>query len=346
MRTVTNSAFTIQYPDDTVLSGDLNKLTVTKNTTATHIELSFTISGYNYAENLYFFGTNPIEFSMSDILKLLFDRSYYAPFDTTKQFNFTIKLYNNTSLIDTQNLTINNVILGKRRVFDKYGEFKNFNEIELNVNSGMDYFYYYFPSTTNVYIKFLDGSFVFLDNFAGLSAISLNDYLTVIDTIDYLFYSSTPFDITFDSTFTTVEKIYLSLTTDASCSSNENVFSFRFLNRFGMFRHYFIKSKAENITSDKGISLLFLENNTTELNNLFSEQKKSYAQSMSFYRDSLTKELVNDFSDCIYSEHCHIYDSINNQWLPVRVQTNTFNIEAKETLFDVSLNIILQANNE
>lgn len=344
MRTVTNSAFTIIYPDDVVLSGDLNRLQITKNTTATHVELSFTISGYNYAENLYFFGTSPIEFSMSDILKLLFSRTPDTNFDTTKNLNFTIKLYNNTSLIDTQNLSINTVILGKRRVFDKLGEFKNLSEFDINVDSGVYLFYYYFPTTTNVYIKYLNGTFEILDNFTGLSPVDLTDYVDVIDTIDYLFFSSTPFDITFDSTFSTVEKIYFKKI--VSCDSNDKNYMFRFLNRFGQWRYYNITEKSENINSEKGISLLFLENNETELNNLFAEQKKSYGQSMSFYRDSLSKELVNDFSDCIYSDHCHIYDKFNLAWLPVRVQTNTFNIEAKETLFDVSLNIILQANNE
>lgn len=339
MRTLTNSAMTVEYPENFVFSGDLNKIRVTKNTTATHVELSFTIDGYPYAENLYFL-TSAIEFSMSEILTLIFSRTFNTSFDTVKDFDFTIKLYNNTSLIDTESFSINEVILGKRRVFDKIGTIPNLESFDYSPTLNIDSIYYFFDSDVFVYAVFMDDSFELLGEYIGLSEIDLSG---VTGEIKYLIINNSPFDDTFDYTFLYEQKIYLNKSLD--CSESIKKIGLRFLNRFGLWRSYEVMMRQENIASSSGISIWFLEGNNTELNNLFSDQKKDYSQSVTIYREGVDKNTLNDFSDVIYSEKVHVYDENNASWIPVKIQTSSFGIDQKENLFDVSLNILLQNSN-
>lgn len=103
--------------------------------------------------------------------------------------------------------------------------------------------------------------------------------------------------------------------------------------------------KSENIASGKGTSLLFLDENLTEFSGLYSEQQKGYSQSINVYIESVEKSILNDLSDILYSDYKCVYDEINSVWVPVKINTNSFNIVEKENLFDVSLNILLQSNN-
>ncbi len=174
MRTLTvASSMTINYPDNLVFSGDLNRIQITKNTTATHVEISFVIGGYTYNENLYFL-TSDIQFSMSKILNLLFTRAYHSIFDTTQPFDFDVKLYNNTSLLDTFELSIDTVILGKRRIFDKLGELPNLETFDFDESIGLNLIDYYFEYPSDVYAMYLLGNEI-IDTYSGLVHINLND---------------------------------------------------------------------------------------------------------------------------------------------------------------------------
>ncbi len=470
MRTFTDpSTMTIEYPENQVFSGDLNRIAITKNTTATHVEIAFTINDYLYKENLYFL-TNTIVFSMAEIFRLLFIRTVNTAFDTTYTFEFTVKLYNNTSVIDTFDLEITDVILGKRRVFDEIGLIKNLDTFDYDVDLNLTDFYYNFEFSSDVY-AIVSGSPEFIDNFNGISSVGLSEVVGQIDYISWLVsnyilnssfqylggnnywttesYSgcSTTFgvvaanklefimhdvscgtaltieytggtfisgnsytlEITVDAvnnpsvepqyiwfelgetvgfghsgvgTFTetiicgagnalkltaymdadtvgygthsftatsikvvdyeTEHKIYL----NKDCNGVGEKLKLRFLNRFGLWRYYYVIKKTENIGASGGVSLWFLDSNYTELNNLYSEQNKVYTQSLIVYREGVSKEVKNDISDIIYSDHIHLFDEFNNLWIPVKVQTGSLSTIDKETLFDISLNLLLQSNNE
>jgi len=473
MRTYSDpSTMTINYPDNLVFSGDLNRTSITKNTTATHIELSFTINGYLYKDNLYFPPLeNTIDFSMSDNLKLIYSRTVNTIFDTNESFNFTIKLYNNTSLLDTESLSIQSVILGKRRVFDKSGLIKNLTSFDYDKSISLTEFYYYFQYASDVHVKLLDGSVVSIDSFQYISEVSLesvtgginyvyyivnnfmlnptfqylsgeNYWTNVIDfpscssvfeidptnklkfTIpdvscgdtmevqynggsftegqNYVVYitvdsitnpSGEAYNITIDLggnqvTFTpsigvntlTVtcgstgilkligymdantggfgthgfsitniivkdliqHKIYLNET----CNGVGEKLKLRFLNRFGLWRYYYVIYKSENIGASSGISLWFSNGNFTELNNLYSEENKKYIQAITVYREGLSKEISNDIGDIIYTDKINLWDDVNSVWIPIKVTTNSINTIQKDNLFDVSLNLLLQSNNE
>ncbi len=468
MRTLTNSAMTINYPNDLVFSGDLNRISVTKNTTATHFEISFVLNGYTYRENLYFFSSSVV-ISLAQILKLTYVRQVTTAFDTNTTFAFTIKLYNNASLIDTENLSITNVLLGQRRVFDKLGLVKNLTTYDFDTDMNLTDFYHYFEYTSDVY-AILESSNEFIDNVQGVANIGLsgvvghiyyvgwqvtnfmlnpnfqymsgNNYWTTSsfpgcstifgvsvgnklqftmpdvscgDTLDVQYsgmaftegqqYSVTlnvdtitnpsanavnitvfiggvaSIPITTTGTVTVFvtagpggilkirgymdadtsgygthgfsitnivvtdliqHKIYL----NEDCSGVGEKLKLRFKNRFGLWRYYYVIRKAENIGASNGVSLWFSNDNFTELNNLYAEQGKKYSQSLAVYREGLDKETANDLSDIIYADNIHLYDTINSVWIPVKVTSNSFPINDKETLFDVSLNILLQSDNE
>ncbi len=459
----------IEYPDNLVFSGDLNRISITKNTTATHVEISYYLGGYEYKENLYFFADSVI-FSLSETLNLIFDRTENSDFGTSQSFSFTIKLYNNTSLIDTESFSINTVILGKRRVFDLLGNVPNINTFDFDSSLGLMDFTYYFEYLSNVYVV-LDSGEEFIDNYQGITTISLGGFTEHINYIiwrvtnymlnanfQYLggnnFWTniddfpacSSIFEITTSNKMqftipdascgTQMEVKYIGrnfvegqqytvlvnidainnpsgntmflkvaiggnestainttgissvsvtagpggllkligymdadtsgygshgfsivsivvsdtivhrIDLDYNCSGVGEKLKIRFKNRFGLWRYYSVTKKTENITSTKGISLLFSDNNYTELNNLFTEQGKEYNQSIQVFKESVSKEVANDFSDIIYTDHIHLFDNINENWLPVKVNTNAFNIIEKENLFDISLNLLLQSNNE
>jgi len=472
MRTFTDpSTMTINYPDDRVFSGDLNRVEVIKNTTATFVEVSFTINGYLYKDNLYFL-TSKVVFSMSDVFKLLYDRKQNDTFSTDQSLNITFKLYNNTTLIDTEILSISHIILGKRRVFDEIGKVNEFNSFDYCPKLGLSEFgfLFYRPSFVTVMLK--DASTVYL----GLKQESdLIDLSAINDPIDYIYYTtrnyvsnqnlqflggnnfwtsdafsgcSTTFGITaanklqfimpdvscgdtleIDYTKETFEvgKSYkISVTIDAvtnpssspygikvslggnesalistigttivdvvcgsggvlkligyfdadtvgfgthsfsattlvmtdtnpykiflnevcQCDDTSRAIGLRFLNRFGVWKYYDFNVKSENISSGKGTSLLFIDDNLTEFNGLYSEQQKEYSQSIIVYKDAVDKSILNDISDILYSDYKHVYDDINSVWIPVKINTNSFNIVERENLFDVSLNILMQSSNE
>lgn len=472
MRTFTDpSTMTINYPDDRVFSGDLNRVEVIKNTTATFVEVSFTISGYLYQENLYFL-TSSVVFSMSDIFKLLYDRKQNETFSTAKSLNITFKLYNNTTLIDTKILSITDIILGKRRVFDEMGKANEFTSFDYCPKLGLTEFGYLFYRSSFVTVMLKDTSTVYL----GLKQKSaIIDLSAITDPIDYIYYSirnyvsnqnlqylggnnfwtsstfagcSTTFGITVSNklqfiipdvscgnsleieytkeTFEVGKSYKISVTIDTvnnpsgneygvfvnlggnesvlidaigtttvdivcgstgvlkligymdadtggfgshsfsattfvmtdttpyriylnevcPCDDTTRAIGLRFLNRFGIWRYYAMNFKSENIASGKGTSLLFIDENLTEFSGLYSEQQKGYSQSINVYIESVEKSILNDLSDILYSDYKCVYDEVNSVWVPVKINTNSFNIVEKENLFDVSLNILLQSNNE
>ena len=470
MRTKTDPcSMKISYPENLVFSGDLNLLSITKNTTATHVEISFTINGYAYNENLYFLTTS-IEFSMSKILNLLFTRYYGSIFDTTQSFSFTVKLYNNTSLIDTFNLSIGTVILGKRRAFDKLGVVKNLNTLDYDPSIGLNFVSFYFEYPTDVYAVHYTSS-EFIDRYTGLVYVNMGDisggytyHLTYV-VYNYMLNSgfsymsgsnywstsefpgcSTSFGITVSNklqfimpdvscgdtleieysgrTFVEGQQYSIEINIDTitnpsgnamflkveiggvqsiamvstglntafvtagaggvlkligymdadtggfgahsfSCTSIritdliENKITLnqecdgvgakiglRFLNRFGMWRSYKVYLKSENINSISGINLPFLEYNYTELNNTFAEINKGESQSISVFREGLSKDVANDFSDIFASDHVTLYDEFNAVWIPVKVATNSFSMIENDNLFDINLNLLLQVGNE
>lgn len=461
-------SMTINYPDNLVFSGDLNRLYVAKNTTATHIELTFIIDGYTYSENLYFL-TSDLQFSMSKILNLLFNRNFYTIFDTTQTFDFTVKLYNNISLLDTVNLSIDTVILGKRRIFDKYGELKNLDTFDYNLDLGLSLIDYYFQYPSDVYAQYLSGN-EFIDNYNGLVHINSGDvspnpiqllwtvsnfmlnssfqylggdnYWTTgafsgcssffgVDVSNKLKFiipdvscgdtmettytggnfiegqqyyieitfasvtnpSANPCSLTIDiggnqqtinslgmgvsSKFVTAgpggvlkligymdadtggfgthsfsisnikvtNQVYHFIYLNNECDSNGQKIALRFLNRFGMWRNYYVYLKSENINSLSGIRLQHLENNFSEFNNVFAEINKGETQSINVFRESLDEDIINDFSDIISSDYVHLYDEINSVWIPIKVNTNSFNIIEKDNLFDVNLSLLIQSGN-
>jgi hypothetical protein len=407
---------------------------------------------------------------MSDILDLLFARVYHTIFDTTQPFNCSVKLYNNTSLLDTFDFDIDTVIFGKRRIFDKLGELQNITTFDYDQTIGLSLIDYYFKYASDVSAIMSDDSEQFIDSYSGLVHINAGD---VVGEIKYLFYIISNFvynpsfnfmsgnnywttdsfpscassfgvtaanklvlvipDESCGNTFeiqysggTFVEGVSYSIwvtidavnnpsgnpywikadlggnlstaitgvgTTNVSvvcgaggvlklvaymdadtggfgshglsitgiqikdyeihkielnqeCEGIEKRIGLRYLNRFGMWRNYYVYLKSENIGSTAGIKLPFLEYNYTEFNSTFAEIKKGEAQSINVFRENFSKEIANDFSDIISSDHVHLYDDINSVWIPVKVNTNTFSIIEKETLFDVSLNLLLQSSNE
>lgn len=465
----TASSMTVSYPDNLVFSGDLNLLRIEKNTTATHVEMSFTINGYTYKENLYFL-TADIQFSMSSILNLLYTRNYHTLFDTVDYFDFTIKLYNNTSLLDTFDLSIDTVILGGRRTFDKLGVVPNLSVIDFDSSIGVSLANLYFEYPTDVFATHYATS-EFIDRYTGLSFVNLLDisggytywltckvynfmlnssfqYLggsnywttsefsgcstifgvTAANKLQFIIpdescgnvltieYSGRTFvegqqyrvEINIDTVTnpsgndyyliaeiggvqstqmisTGLKTVYVTagsggvlkliahmdadtggfgahsfsatsiLITDnietkillnQGCDGVGVKMGLRFLNRFGKWQNYFVYLKSENINALKGINLPFIDNNTTELSGLFAEINKGEAQSINVFRENLTKEVYNDFSDVISSNHVHLYDEINSLWIPVKVNTNSIVIIEKENLFDVTLNLLLQSGNE
>lgn len=460
---------TVYYPDNLVFSGDLNRLSIIKNTTATHVEISFIIDGYTYNENLYFL-TSDITFSMSKILNLLFTRSYNNNFDTVKDFFFTVKLYNNTSLLDTFNLSIETVILGGRRVFDKLGVVKNIEEFDFNAEIGLLSIGYYFEYPSDVFAVH-ESSAEFIDRVEGLTHLGLADIsggytywlswtvynfmlnsgfaymsgsnfwtsstfagcsttfgITVANKLQFIcpdvscgdtltiqyngrtFVEGQLYSITINidtinnpsgnpmylkaeiggvqsiaMTTTGVQTVFITagaggvlkliaymdadtsgfgthsfsatsivvtdliehrINLNQDCDGSGAKIAIKFLNRFGFWRGYHVYLKSENINSINGIKLPFLEYNYTELNNTFAEINKGETQSINVFRENLSKEIANDFSDIISSNHVHLYDEVNSVWIPIKVQTNTFNMIEKENLFDVNLNLLLQVGNE
>jgi len=460
---------TVYYPENLVFSGDLNRLYIEKNTTATHVEISFIIGGYTYNENLYFLTTD-IQFSMSNILKLLFNRNFSSTFDTTNNFNFTIRLYNNTSLLDTFNLSIDTVILGGRRIFDKLGVVPNIEKFDFDPEINLSIVNYFFEYPSDVYAVHI-GSSEFIDRFTGLNYINLMDivggYTYWLSWTVYNFMLNSGFSYMSGSNFWTSSTFAGCSTTfgvtvanklqfiipDASCGNTLSItytgrnfvegqqymteiyidninnpsggdmsliveiggvqsvamvstglntafvtagaggvfkligymdadtggygthafsctsirvtdliehkinlvqecdgigpkIGLRFLNRFGMWRNYHMFFKSENINSSNGIRLPFLDNNITEFNNTFAEINKNESQSISVFREGLDKDRANDLSDIISSDYVHLYDEINSVWIPVKVNTNTFNMIEKDALFDVNLNLLLQSGYE
>lgn len=474
MRTYTNaSTMSIEYPDNQVFSGDLNRIKITKNTTATHVQISFNLgaSPFNYKENLYFL-TSSVEFSLADVLKLIYARTVNTAFPTGNSFYFTVKLYNNTSLLDTENLSIEAVYLGKRRIFDALGVIPTFSDIDFDPTIGINAFYYKFDFPSKVYYKPVSGAALLLGTFNGYAYV---DFSAVTVEIDYIYYvvnnyilnptcqylggdnywtfsefsgcgtelgitalnkmrlicldvscgSSLEIDYTggyefepskyynaeitidvynnpssgdmwfiidaggnefivpttigvntipinfgltsdlkmkalFEVDTTTYGSHAMSITnivikeieaneqvlieTNDECLGVGKKLGLRFLNRFGLWRYYYVIQKVENLGATKGIPLWFLEDNTTEFNDTYAEQQKGETQSLSVFIEGLSKELANDFSDVISSDHVHLYDEINEVWIPVRVLTNSFPIVEKDNLFDVSLNLLLQSN--
>ena len=176
MRNFTNSAMSVNYPDNIVFSGDLNLINVTKLTTATFVEISFSIDGYAYAENIYFFSSD-VSFSISEILNLLFSRTSNSNYTTRSSFSFTLKLYNNTSLIDTESFTIGLVLLGKRKIFDKLGTIPNLSEFEYCPDLGISQLYYYFEHEPTVNVVLQDDSVVALEDInQNMALISFSEY--------------------------------------------------------------------------------------------------------------------------------------------------------------------------
>lgn len=471
MRTYSDpSTMTINYPDNQVFSGDLNRIKITKNTTATHVQISFNLGSnpFNYKENLYFL-TSVIEFSLADVLKLIYERTNNTAFDTSNSFYFTVKLYNNTSLLDTENLSIEAVYLGKRRIFDELGVIPTISTVDFDQSIGINAFYYYLPYQSEIsytvggveytlgtfsagltYLDFsavvgiidsiyfivnnymLNPTFQYLagsnywttDEFVGCSSlfgvtvanklqcIIPDESCGITFTIDYSGRTFTPgvsysvwitidtvnnpsgndYGVTVslggnDSTLITgvgtsnvvvvcgasgllqltafmdadtggfgshafsmtnihikdYEITTVDLNDECTEGSGQKI-GLRFLNRFSLWKYYYVIKKVENIAAKNGIPLWFLEDNITEFNGTFSEQQKTESQSLTVFREGLTKELANDFSDIIKSDHVQLYDQVNEVWIPIRVMTNSFPISEKETLFDVSLNLLLQSN--
>ena len=471
MRTYSDpSTMTINYPDNQVFSGDLNRIKITKNTTATHVQISFNLGSnpFNYKENLYFL-TSVIEFSLADVLKLIYERTNNTAFDTSNSFYFTVKLYNNTSLLDTENLSIEAVYLGKRRIFDELGVIPTISTVDFDQSIGINAFYYYLPYQSEIFytvggveytlgtfsagLTYLDFSavvgiidsiyfivnnymlnptFQYLagsnywttDEFVGCSSlfgvtvanklrcIIPDESCGITFTIDYSGRTFTPgvsysvwitidtvtnpsgndYGITVSLGGTTsslitgvgisnvvvvcgasgllqltafmdadtggfgshsfsatnihikdYEVTTIDINNECSDGTGQKI-GLRFLNRFSLWRYYYVVKKIENLGATSGIPLWFLEDNTTEFNDTYAEQQKGELQSLNVFREGLTKELANDLSDIISSDHVQLYDEVNSVWIPIRVLTNTFPISEKENLFDVSLNLLLQSN--
>lgn len=336
MRIFTNSAMSVYYPEDLVFSGDLNLIEVSKNTTATFIEISFVINGYEYKENLYFY-SNTVSFSMSEILALIFYRSKNTTFIGLGSFSFTIKLYNNTTLIDEESFSIANVLLGRRKVFDKSGIVPFLDYFEINLEAGADSIYFFWNGgTVPFYYKGEDGGdyyFGLITN--GIKIININ----ALAVKPLYFYYGT-FDETFDETFQGVFTInYID-----GCGSSDKKIGLRFLNRFGVWRYYVFTKMSELNNSANGISLDFLGGNLTEYSGLKTEQQKPASQNLVLIKENINKEILNDLADVISTDHAHIYDAVNSVWIPVRVKTNAIPIVEKEDLFDITLNVNLKTN--
>ncbi len=338
MRTLTNSAMTIRYPENITFSGDLNLIEVTKNTTATFFEISFVISGYTYKENLYFFGTK-ISFSMQEILKLLFDRTENTTFLTTKNLNFTIKLYNNTSLIDTENLSIAKVILGKRKVFDKFGVVKSTNYYEYSPDIGITSFYFDWNEPAQQ-LWYMDVNNVehFVTNLNPLTNFYNINIATLSPAPLYFFYGT--FDPTFDDTFQNrIDFVSLN-----DCGDETRNIGIRFLNRFGLWRYYGFKLATETNSAGGGISVDFVAGNYSEYSGLKATQQKRTAQGITISKNNISKIVLDDFSDIVGCDHVHIYDDINSIWIPIGVSTTSTTQIEKEDLYDLVLNLNLKVN--
>lgn len=335
MRTLTNSNIMISYPDALVLSGDLNLMQVEKYTTATFVEISFNIAGYNYKENLYFH-TNIIETSLSEIFELLFNRTENTTFPTAVSLVMTLKLYNNTTLIDTQSITFEKIILGKRFVFDKLGVLKDYHYYEYCPDLGITTFFLRWdqPAQELWYVG-VDNELYYID----LMEPSLGFYSIDISSLSpaplYLVYGT--FDDTFDYTF----QNSIEFETCENCGDDTDGIGLRFRNRFGYWRYYAFRKNNQVRTSSGGVVLDFISNNLTEYSGLKTEQKKGCYQSINIFKESFNSDIMDDLSDLIHTENVHIYDTVNSVWVPVRVQTNTVVTKEKDNLFDMSLSINL-----
>lgn len=336
MRTFTNSAMSVYYPENLVFSGDLNLIEVVRNTTATFIEISFIINGYEYKENLYFY-SNTVSFSMSEILSLLFSRSKNTTFLGIDSFNFTIKIYNNTTLIDEESFSIDTVLLGRRKVFDKIGIVPFLDYFEINLEAGADYISFFWNGgTVPFYYKGEDGG----DYYFGLVTNGIKIINIGALAVKPLYFYYGTFDETFDETFQGVFTInYVD-----GCGSSDEKIGIRFLNRFGVWRYYVMARMSELNNSANGISLDFTNGNLTEYSGLKTEQQKPLSQNLVLIKENINKAILNDLGDIIATDHAHIYDAVNSVWIPIRVKTNSVPISDKEDLFDLTLNVNLKTN--
>lgn len=335
MRTLTNSNLSINYPDSLVLSGDLNLLTIKKYVTATFVEVSFNIAGYGYQENLYFH-TGTVETSLSEIFELLYNRTENTTFPTAVSLVMTLKLYNNTTLIDTQSITFEKIILGKRLVFDKLGLLKNSNYYEYCPELGITTFFFRWDQPAQeLWYMGTDNELHFYE----LMEPSLGFYSIDISSLSPapLFFVYSTFDETFDYTF----QNYIEFETCENCGEESDGIGLRFRNRFGFWRYYAFRKNNQVRTSSGGIVLDFINNNLTEYSGLKTEQKKGCYQAINIFKESFNAEIMDDLSDLIHTENIHIYDTVNSQWVPVRVQTNTIVTKEKDNLFEMSLSLNL-----
>lgn len=344
MRTNVSTNLIIEYPDNQTYSGDLNNIRIIRrNNTVVKCSLEFNINGYEYREELLFYSSQ-INFSLSEIFNLIFERKNDREFTTVKSFSFIIRAWSSLTILETNNLSFQGIILGKRRVFDKKGIVPVITGQDYAPQQGVTQLQSNFTSA-NLKFNFNNGTTVNTGLINGVNTIDLKAVNDIYDSrggIRSVFFDSGKFEPKFDLTFQEVTKT----TIKEDCSGSGYKLGIRFLNRFGLWRYYYVMVKAEVIGSEKGISIWFNRDNPTELNSLYNEQKKKYSQSITVYKEDVTKSVVNDFSDIIYTDYVHIFDEVNQNWIPVRVQTNTFSISEKESTYDVNLNIMLQKEDE
>jgi len=312
MRTYTNSGITVTYPDNFVLTGDRNIVSISGASAYDE----FTIFGDTRELN-----AGVAEFDLSPYLMALFSTE-------AKNAKFSAKtttqgIFFDGSVVSFKDMVFTEVFYGKNkplfsRPYYTKGEF----------SADALWFEFWAPEAADATIN---GATLTVT--AGLNVLNLSAYT---DDVNIVFPNT--FDETFDDTFPN-QDIGGILIEWVGCP--ENGASLRWLDSFGLWQ-YKNFGKLNIAPKGTGNSFNWAGQPSDSLYRGLQFSEKRQALSMDLQAQSCNLMEAFRISELATADFVHFYDTATSTWLPCLVSTSEIPVNFNRPSQNINLSIVLQ----
>lgn len=313
MRTYTSGGITITYPEQLVMVGDRNIVTITGATTKTTFsmfgderELAAGAGEFDllpYMQSLYATVAKNEKFSIASVVDvLLLDGVAFKSIDLTQVYFGASEF-------------------GDKRVLVQNAEYTEFSP----------WFDFWLPTDMEAKINGVEVDFV-----QGFNHVDLSSYTGDV-VIQFAVDGFNEWDDTFDYTFTG-EMVYIYI---RRVECPQNGFLMRWLDHWGIWQQKTFALASTIRNADKSIYNWNGQATILLLNGLrFAEVKK--ALGVDIVEENCTLTEAKRLSDLAVSSYVHAYDFNNSAWIPVTVTNNDTKVAENKGRQNMNFNISLQ----
>lgn len=313
MRTYTDNGITVTYPEQIIMNGDKNIVTISGANTKTTFsmfgderELSAGAGEFDllpYMQSLYATVAKNEMFSIASVTEnLLLDGVSFKDIDLTQVYFGSSEF-------------------GDKRVLVQQAEYTEF-------SPWVDF---WLPTDMEAKINGVDIDFV-----QGFNHLDLSAYTGDVEIV-FAVDGFTTFDDTFDYTFTgELVSIYI-----RRVDCPQNGFLIRWLDHWGMWQQKTFALASTIRNAEKSIYNWNTQPTSLLLNGLrFAEVKK--ALGVDIVEENCTLTEAKRLSDLAVSSYVHAYDFNNAVWIPVTVTNNDTKVAENKGRQNMNFNISLQ----